>query len=336
MNRRPRIGVVGCGALGSFYAARLSRAGFEVHCVLRSDFEAVRAQGIRIVDAAGGFVARPAVVRDPGALGVCDWVIIGLKTTANGEFARLVGPLVGPDTRILTLQNGLGNEEALAALFGEEKVFGGLCVVCLNRLEPGVVHHLAHGLIVMGEFRRPASGRVRAFAEAFGEAEVECRVVDALEEAHWEKLVWNIPFNGLGVGAAAGLPAVLSGHRTPGRALGPCWATDQLLGDPDWERLVRELMAETLAAARAQGLGVREGVADEMMARTVSMGPYRASTLIDFERGLPLEVNSLFAEPLRRARAAGVATPRLAALCSLLSELDGSRPGDGISCGPVG
>ena len=322
MNRRPRIGVVGCGALGSFYGARLARQGHDVHFLLRTDYEVVRQQGVRVRGASEEWTVRPHAARVPEEIGSCDVVLIGLKTTANAQFARLLPPLVGPETALLTLQNGLGNVEALATLFGPERVLGGLCFVCLNRVAPGVIHHLAYGRIVMGEFGRPASPRARAIADWFRQADVPCEVTDHLERAHWQKLVWNIPFNGLGVAGAAGYEAVVAGRRTAGRPLGPCLTTDALLGDPRWARLVRELMDETIEAARAQGLAVDPAEAEKQIDRTRTMGAYKASTLIDFERGLPLEVETLFAEPLRRAQAAGAETFRLAALTSLLTELD--------------
>lgn len=321
----PRIAVVGCGALGSFYGARLCRAGHEVHFLLRTDFEAVARHGVRVVDAAGGFVVRPRAARDPAEIGVADLVLIGLKTTANDAFERLLSPLVGSATAVLTLQNGLGNEEALAAIFGPAPILGGLCFVCLNRTDPGVIHHLAHGRIVMGEYARPALERTRVIAGLFRAAEVPCEVTDHLEQAHWQKLVWNIPFNGLGVASAAGLESVLAGRLLNPDRLGPCLTTDQLLGDPDWSRLVRELMEETMIAARAHGFDLPDRVADEQIQRTREMGPYRASTLIDFERGQPLELESLFGEPLRRARSVGTRPHRLEALYQLLSALDTAR-----------
>ncbi len=322
---RPRIAVVGCGALGSFYGARLRRSGHEVHFLLRSDYEVVRAQGVRIEDASGGFVARPGVARDPAEIGPVDLVIVGLKTTANGAFGSLIGPLLGPGTAVMTLQNGLGNEEALAALFGGERVLGGLCFVCLNRVAPGVVQHLAHGRIVMGEFGRPLTERARRIGGWWRDAGVACDLTEDLEKAHWEKLVWNIPFNGLGVASAAGLQSVLAGRLFEGQPLGACLTTDLLLRDPEWERLVRELMEETMEAAAAQGLALPGDAAEVQIARTREMGPYRASTLIDFERGLPLELESLFGEPWRRARAAGLESPRLGALYGLLGQLDPGR-----------
>src|SRR5947208_14196003 len=99
-----RIAIVGCGALGSYYGAKLCRAGEDVHFLLRSDYEVVRQKGVFIQSPEGDFQVRPATAKTPEEIGVCDWVLIGLKTTANDEFARLLPPLVGPATAVVTLQ----------------------------------------------------------------------------------------------------------------------------------------------------------------------------------------------------------------------------------------
>jgi 2-dehydropantoate 2-reductase len=319
-----KIAVVGCGAVGSYYGARLCRDEPDVHFLLRSDFDTVRRRGVQIRSPEGDFHVHPRCARVPEQVGVCDLVLIALKTTANAEFPRLLPPLVGPGTAVLTLQNGLGNEESLAALFGPERVMGGLCFVCLNRVEPGVIRHLAHGLIVLGEYRRRPGPRTLDIAARIRHAGVLCQVTDNLERAHWEKLVWNIPFNGLGVAAVAGYEGVMAGRVPPGAA-GGCLTTDLLLGDSRWLPLVRELMLEVIRAGQALGHPIPESLADEQIERTRVMGAYRASTLLDYERGLPLEVESLFVEPWRRARAAGVSTPRLAALCEVLNQLEERR-----------
>jgi 2-dehydropantoate 2-reductase len=316
-----KIAVVGCGALGSYYGVLVCRAGHEVHFLLRSDYDAVRKNGVNIRSAAGDFNVRPICARDPRAIGPSQLVLVCLKTTANFVLPELLPPLVGPDTAVLTLQNGLGNEETIAALVGAEKTLGGLCFVCLNRIAPGEILHVAHGAVVMGEFGRPPQARTAAIGRAMAASGVPCKVVDNLAAAHWEKLVWNIPFNGLGVAGAAGLDAVEQGKIKPGQALGPCLTTDILLGDPRWEKLVRELMMETIHAANALGLAMPESAAERQIARTRDMGAYKASTLIDFERGQELELESLFFEPLRQATAAGVRCPRLAALCEVLKAL---------------
>jgi 2-dehydropantoate 2-reductase len=317
-----KIGVVGCGALGSYYGAKLWRDGQETHFLLRSDFDAVRRHGVRILSPEGDFTAQPRCARVPEEIGVCDLVLIGLKTTANDQFAALISPLVGDNTAILTLQNGLGNEARLAALFGNEKIMGGLCFVCLNRLEPGRVQVTDKGNIVLGEFQRWPEPRTHDIASMFRHSGVPCKVTDNLEKAHWEKLIWNIPFNGLGVAGAAGFDAVLTGKLTEPLARQKTLNTEALLSDPRWEKLIRELMMEVIAAANALGFRISSESAEKQISRTRSMPAYKASTLIDFEHGKPLELNALFLEPLRQAMQAGVAAPRLTALVEILRQLD--------------
>ncbi|HNQ87076.1 MAG TPA: 2-dehydropantoate 2-reductase [Verrucomicrobiota bacterium] len=317
-----KIAVVGCGAVGSFYGGRLCRAGHEVHFLLRSDYEVVRERGVWIRSVDGDFHFRPQAAREAGEIGPSDWVLVALKTTANRELGRWIPPLVGPETRLLTLQNGLGNEEALAAVAGSERALGGLCFVCLNRIEPGVIRHTAHGNVVLGEHRRLPGRAALETAALFRSAGVECRVVENLDQAHWEKLVWNIPFNGLGVAGSVGADAFLGGGRPAVPARRATVPVDALLADPRWERLVRGLMGEVIAAGRALGYPLDPAWAEEMVERSRCMGAYRASTLLDYERGLPLELESLFCEPLRRARAAGVSTPLLGRLCEVLTALD--------------
>ncbi len=317
-----KIAVVGCGAVGSYYGAMLSRAGQDVHFLLRSDYDVVRRNGVTIHSPKGDFNARPRAARTPEEIGVCDLVLIALKTTANREFPKLLPPLVGPHTGVLTLQNGLGNEEALAELFPPAQILGGLCFVCLNRIAPGVIQHLDHGLVMLGEFQRWPEPRTHDLASMFKHAGVVCKVSEQLAYAHWEKLVWNIPFNGLGVASAAGYEAMMAPAGVSPSSHQPCLTTNQLLDSGKWETLVRELMLEVIAAARALGHQLDLSLADKMIERTRTMGAYKASTLLDFERGQPLELESLFLEPLRQARQANVTTPRLETLCAVLQKLN--------------
>jgi 2-dehydropantoate 2-reductase len=318
-----KIAVVGCGAVGSYYGAKLAGAGHDAHFLLRSDYDVVQRQGVLIRSPEGDFQVQPQCARRPEDIGPADLVLIGLKTTANDAFPKLLPPLVAPGTAVITLQNGLGNEEDLARLFPVRQVMGGLCFVCLNRVAPGVIQHIRYGQVVLGEFQRQPEPRTHDLADRFCAARVPCTVTDNLARAHWEKLVWNIPFNGLGVASAAGFDALAqSSDDARPAATHRCLTTDKLLADARWAQLVRELMLEVIAAARALGFEVPEAFADEQIERTRTMGAYRASTLIDFERGLPLELQSLFLEPLRQATQAGVAMPRLAGLCAVLKDLD--------------
>jgi 2-dehydropantoate 2-reductase len=322
-----KIAVVGCGAVGSFYGAKLCRAGQDVHFLLRSDYSVVQRRGVSIRSFEGDFSVRPRCARTPEEIGPADLVLIGLKTTANDQLPGLLPPLVGESTAVVTLQNGLGNEEALARLCPAEQILGGMCFVCLNRTEPGVIVHLEYGMVVLGEFRGGVTARTRALAELFQAAGVKCRLADDLAQAHWEKLIWNIPFNGVGVAGVAGYEALTGAAPVPDLSSLPkrCLATDALLKDARWEGLIRELMLEVIRAANAKGYPVPESLAVQQIERTRTMGAYKASTLIDFEQGRPLELESLFLEPCRQARQAGAAVPQLEALCRVLQQLDSGK-----------
>jgi 2-dehydropantoate 2-reductase len=319
-----KIAVVGCGAVGSFYGGKLAHAGHEVYFQLRSDYETVRRKGVFIRSPQGDFRVHPKCADAPEQIGVCDLVLIALKTTANEQFAKLLPPLVNKDTALLTLQYGLGNEEQLASLFPLEQIMGGLCFVCLNRLQPGLIHHIEHGLVVLGEFQRFPEPRTHDIASMFRQAGVPCKVTDNLQRAHWEKLAWNIPFNGLGVAAAAGYEALTTQSASVDKLIpvGQCLTTDRLLGEVKWERLVRELMQEVIETARSLQLNLPDNLVEKQIERTRSMGAYKASTLIDFERGQPLELKSLFLAPLNRAKDAGVSVPQLERLCQVLNKLN--------------
>ena len=228
-----KIAIAGCGAVGSYYGAQLCRAGQDVHFLLRTDYDVVRWRGVSTLTPTGDFRAQPKCAAQPEEIGPCDLVLIALKTTANDQFSKWLPPLVGPETAILTFQNGLGNEEAVAKLFPAEQVLGGLCFVCLNRIAPGVIRHPDHGLIAIGEFGCHPLQRPRTLAETCHRATVPCQVCDDLARAHWEKLVWNIPFYGPGVAGIAGFGAVLAGQIPKDRPQlkRMCLPTSALLAD---------------------------------------------------------------------------------------------------------
>ena len=337
-----KIAVIGCGAVGSFYGAKLCRAGHDVHFLLRSDLDTVRADGVKIESVDGDFAIRPVAAGNATEIGVADAVFIALKTTANVEIPRLLPPLVGPETRVVTLQNGLGSDELLARLIPSRQVFGGLCFVCLNRIAPGVIRHLAHGKVVLGPFEPSCHAAAAELVHTFQQAGVTCDLTRQLAQARWEKLIWNIPFNGLGVAGTVGYENFISARVPPDAARSRCLPTNVLLDDPRWFAVVNALMNEVIGAANALGLPVPAQRADENLHRTRIMGPYRASTLLDFETGLPLELDSIFLEPQHRARTAGFPTPWLDRLCTVLTGVSVQRRpesppshGQGLPCTPT-
>ncbi len=302
-----RIGVIGSGALGAFYGARLARAGHDVHFLMRSDYEAVKREGLFVKSFEGDFHIRPQVYPSAAEIGLCDLVIVGLKSTSNDALPELLADVAGPETVVLTLQNGLGNEEAVAdvlAFTGPDaasRVLGGIAFLCSNRTGPGQIHHMDHGWIRMGEFGSAVSERTHAIAGLLQSADIRCEVYDNLLQARWEKLVWNIPFNGLGVAARANVAEVLN--------------------TPELRGLAENLMVETVKAAQATGVPVDDSLPAKMLNNSESMGPYRSSMQVDFEIGNSLEVESIIGEPVRRALAAGCDVPHMAMLYALVKRL---------------
>lgn len=295
--------IVGAGAIGLNYGVRLALAGADVRFLVRGDPAPLRAPGLRVVEKTRTLELRPAAVFNrPEDLGPVDVVLVALKTTANAGLPRLLPPLVGPDTIVVTLQNGLGNEEWIAGLVGAERVLGGICFIASTRTAPGEVTCYHPGSITLGEHGRPAAERTRALAAAFTAAGVKCRVVDSLAEARWRKLVWNVPFNGLAI-AAGGI------------------ATDRILADPALAAEVRALMDEVAAAAAKFGHVIPEEFIQGQIDVTRPMGPYQPSSLVDFLAGRAVEIEAIWGEPLRRARAAGAAMPRLEKLYARLREV---------------
>lgn len=298
-----RIAIIGAGALGLYYGALLQRSGQDVHYLLRSDYTAISRNGLRVFSIHGDFsLPELQCYRKSEEIGPVDLVLIGLKTFSNDHYAELITPLVDSGTKILTLQNGLGNEEALAELFGCERVVGGVAFLCSNRGVAGEVHHLGAGRITLGEYCPGDNSRLASLVNLFVEAGVDCRATDDLKRCRWEKLVWNIPFNGL------------------------CALLQQpvnLLLRTDFSRkLVRELMLEVIRAANAQDLlrPIAEDYADVMLEFTDGMGEYKPSMQIDRAEGRQLELASIFDTPLEYGFRAGVVMPRVEMLAALLKQ----------------
>ena len=295
---RPIIAVVGAGAVGGYYGARLAQHGHAVHFLLRSDYDVVRRNGLTVHSRDGDFRLPASAVNvydDPRKMPKADLVVVTLKTTSNDQYEPLVGPLAKEDTAVLTLQNGLGNEDRLAELFGAERVLGGMAFVCINRVGPGVISHTDHGIIRLGEFARPGrSERATRIAGMFNASSVSCEALDDLRFGRWQKLVWNVPFNGLG--AALDL------------------TTDRLIGTAQGLELVRGLMEEVRAGARADGVELPPELVDTNIDYTRTMGAYRSSMQVDRQQGRALEVEAILGEPLRRARRGNASTPILEAL----------------------
>jgi len=306
----PRIGIIGTGAIGGYYGVMLARAGFDVHFLLRSEFDAVSANGIRVESAVHGTLQMPVqAYADVADMPPCDWLLVGAKTTSNAELAPVIAKAAASGCKVVLLQNGLGVEERLRPLLPEHlHLLGGLCFICVNREAPGVLCHQSLGAVNLGYHSGPATDAVArqqvvdAGAELFRAAGIDSQAMSNLAQARWQKLVWNVPYNGLSV--------VLRASTTP------------LMADAQSRELIQALMAEVVEGARSCGHELPQGYAEHLFAVTEKMPDYWPSMYHDFAQQRPLELAAIYAEPLAQARAAGCSLPRIEALYQALGFID--------------
>lgn len=304
---KPRIAIIGTGALGCYYGTRLAKAGEEVHFLGRSDRAALTARGMKIQTPTERITLRKVQVYGSAIeIGPSDLVIVATKAPANEALKTILPPLLKADTVVLSLQNGLGVEEPLAEIVGAGRVMGAICYVGCTRIAPGVVKCPFPGLMTIGEFGKPASERANALAALWRRAGVKCTAQDNLETQRWQKLVWNVPFNGL---------SIVTGGVT----------TDVLLADDGMRMLARRLMEEVVEAAAKFGHEIPRSFVDLQFERTAKMGEYRPSSLIDFEEGRDVEIEEVWGEPVRRAKSLGVPVPRLEMLYWLIKQRIAAR-----------
>lgn len=303
-----RYAIIGTGAVGGFYGAKLVHAGFDVHFLLHSDFEYVCEHGLTVESVDGDIVLRRVqAYANPEDLPPADVVVLALKTTQNHLLPRLLEVPAGRDAVVLVLQNGLGVERQAAEVVGEDRVMGGLCFLCSNKIGPGHIQHLDYGFVTLGEYSpdeepKGITDRMRSIGSDFQEAGIEIRLAEDLLLERWKKLVWNIPFNGLSVV----LDAMI----------------DQIIADPQSYRLTEELMQEVATAASANGRIIDQGFIQCMLDLTRRMKPYRTSMKIDCDMKQPMEIEAIFGNPIRTAKEGGIDCPRIETLYRELEFID--------------
>lgn len=300
-----RIAVVGAGAVGGYFAAKLSRAGEDVAVVARgAHLEAIRRDGLQVRSPAlGDFTARLRADADPAAIGPVDLVVFAVKTYDTAEALRLVPPLLHDTTAVLTLQNGVDSADEVAAVVGAGRVLGGVTYVATAIAAPGVIAQTGvHRSIVFGEAfgdRLVISPRVQAIADVLAPADIQVTPVADARVPIWDKFVYLAPFAGF-TGAA----------RLP---IGPLWAR------PETREAFYAAAREVAAIAAAEGVTIS---ADrfETLAAYMEHIPQttRSSLLTDLDGGRRIEVEALHGAAVRRAAAHGLAVPILQALYAVL------------------
>jgi len=324
-----RYGIIGTGAIGGYYGAKLARAGQEVHFLFRSDYEYVKQHGLQVDSCDGSFHLDDInAYLHTEDMPKCDVVLVCLKSVNNGKLQSLLPPLlhdkaaskreqsdaridsaereqVRPEvkTLVVLIQNGIGVEEDVQKMFPDAQLAAGLAFICSAKAEPGRVNHQCYGSINLANYSCKDEALMQTVVDEFRQAGIETGLVE-YHEARWKKAVWNMPFNGMTVALHT--------------------QTDQLLKNPSTRQLIREQMMEVVSAA--QHLGVKNldaAFVDKMINMTDNMTPYSPSMRLDYDFHRRMEIYYLYTRPLEIAREAGCPMPKLEMLEAELRFLEG-------------
>jgi len=299
--QKRRYAIIGTGAVGGFYGARLQQSGIEVHFLLHSDYTTVCQQGLTLNSPQGDFTLKSVHAHQTvHTMPRCEVVIVSLKTVHNDLLAHWLPAIIAENGVVLTLQNGLGIEADLAAIVGAQRVMGGLCFLCAHKVAPGHICHLDYGTITLGDYAAgyTAAGintRMQQIAADWERAGLTMQLTEDLLLTRWKKLIWNIPFNGLSV--------ILNA------------TTAEMMADEAICTLVRQIMQEVVyAAAQCSQRQIPHSFIDKMLTDTAKMKSYKTSMKLDYEHGHPLELESILARPLQLAAQIGLELPKITML----------------------
>lgn len=284
--------IIGTGAIGGYYGAKLARAGRDVHFLLHRDYEYVCQHGLRVDSCDGDFVLPSAqAYDDTHRMPPSDVVLVGLKSTNQHLLRSLLPPLLHEHTLVVLIQNGIGLEADVQEWFPNLALAAGLAFICSAKTDPGHIRHQCYGSINIGNYSCADKGLIDAVLTDFIESGIDAHEVEYYE-ARWRKAVWNMPFNGMTVALQT--------------------QTDRLLACPATRQLIYEQMMEVIGAANALGInGIDESFAQKMLQVTDEMVPYSPSMRLDYDFRRPMEISYIYSRPIAEARRVGFAMPRL-------------------------
>jgi 2-dehydropantoate 2-reductase len=320
-----RIAIAGAGAIGGYIGARLARAGADVVLFARGPhLQAMQTRGLRVTSPDGDFEVRPEATGDLNAIGHADAIVLGVKAHGLTALAPRITPLLGPDTIVVSTQNGIpwwyfqgigGDFDGLrlervdpggviAAAIEPRRVIGSLVYFSTDIVEPGVIHHTEGNRISFGEPDGTRSERCRTLAAAFIAAGFRCPITTRFRHEIWVKLLGNVAFNPI---------SALTGG-----------TLEELVRHPDVSRLVRELMTETEAVAARLGIELPISI-EQRMAGAEKVGAHKTSMLQDLEAGRPMELEAIVGAVVELGEKLGVQMPSTRAVYACAKLLDEKR-----------
>jgi 2-dehydropantoate 2-reductase len=280
-----RIAVMGAGAVGGYFGARLAAASNDVAFIARGPhLMAMRQAGLTLESLQGNLDIPDALFTDdPTRVGVVDLVLFCVKSYDTDETAAKLTPLVGNRTIILSLQNGVDNADKIAQRWGDQRILAGVVYIGSQLLEPGKIKHSSGGKIVFGELDSQVYETTQAIEQVLSLAQIPCEVNREIRSVQWRKLLWNAPFCAISCLTRATVKEIVE--------------SDSLT------KLALDCMIEVQAAAKTQAIDLDSALFEETLNFSQSLGDFKPSMLQDLEAGKPLEYeafNGIVVELLRQ------------------------------------
>jgi 2-dehydropantoate 2-reductase len=296
-----RIAVMGAGATGCYFGAKLARAGYDVTFIARgAQLSALQTEGLKVVGQEEFHLPKVQATNDPAKVGPVDVILFATKAYDTDEAAQLIRPMVGPATMVLPIQNGVDSCDRIGAVVGREHMVGGLCRISVDIPAPGTVRlNSPFKELFLGELDGAPSARTAAFDAALERAGVQHKLSTEIAVDIWKKFVF--------ITAMAGITGAT---RSPIGPIREC---------PETFELYRKLAAEVVAVGRAEGVNLPVDLSDKLYeeAKNLAAG-LKASLLVDLEKGKRLEVETLQGHVVRLGRKHGVPTPVMDVVYGLL------------------
>jgi 2-dehydropantoate 2-reductase len=303
-----RFAIIGAGGVGGYFGSCLARAGFDTTFIARgSHLQAIRDNGLRIEDPDETFTVNVGATADPAEIGPVDFILFAVKLWDTEAAALACKPLMGANTALVSLQNGIDQIDVQAAAVGRPHVMGGVAEVSASIAAPGVIRRVGPvATIRFGELSGEQSTRAHALAAVLGKAGIAFEHSPDVNVAMWRKFVFLV-----GLSASTALT-----RRTIG----------EVRGDPDTRALLQQIMSEALQVGQASGVSLADGLVADLLAYIDGLAPaIRASMANDLAAGRRLELPWLSGTVVRKGTTLGVATPANDFVCKALKlEVGGS------------
>lgn len=288
--KKVRVAVMGTGAVGGYFGARLAISGCEVAFIARGrHLEAMRKEGLKVKSLHGDLHVRSLFTSDPKEIGPVDLILFCVKSYSTEAASKELAPLVGKETIILSLQNGVDNPDKIAALWGKSRTLAGVVYIASQVSTPGTIRHSAGGRIVLGELDGGISEKARAVHQLFAAAQVPCAVSAEIRRVMWGKLVWNAPFCAIACLARA--------------------TAEEIVESDSLRKLAIDCMEEVREAGKCQGIELAPSVIEEALKLAQNLGEFKPSMLQDLEAGAPLEYEAFNGIVVNLLRHAGKQAP---------------------------